>query len=79
SQALLELLISEPHAIDESQTSVKRKGWQKWWLLLGGLLVLLVGGTSLGLFAWWRLNPQTFQQVCGRLPQKVQQVCPQQK
>ncbi|NMG05720.1 protein phosphatase 2C domain-containing protein [Brasilonema sp. UFV-L1] len=79
SQALLELLISEPHAIDESQTSVKRQGRKKWWFLFGGLLVLLVGGTSLGLFAWWRLNPQTFQQVCGRLPQKVQQVCSPQR
>ncbi|NJM73408.1 MAG: serine/threonine-protein phosphatase [Scytonema sp. RU_4_4] len=79
SQALLNLLVSEPSAIDESQTPVKRKGWRKWWFLFGGFLVLLVGGTSLGLFAWWRLNPQTFQQACQRLPQKVQQVCPPQK
>lgn len=45
-------------------------------VMLGGVLALLVVGTSLGLFAWWQINPQGFQQMCRQLPQKVQQVCP---
>jgi protein phosphatase len=44
--------------------------------MLGGMLALLVGSTSLGLFAWWQINPQGFQQMCRQLPQKVQQSCP---
>lgn len=43
---------------------------------LGVVLALLVGGTSLGLFAWWQINPQGFQQMCRQFPQRVQQVCP---
>jgi protein phosphatase len=81
SQALLDLLVSEPPVTDETQTPAKPQGKKKWWLLLGGLLILLVSGTSLGLFAWWRLklNPQTFQQTCGRLPQNLQRLCPPQR
>ncbi|MEH2291074.1 PP2C family protein-serine/threonine phosphatase [Nostoc sp.] len=45
-------------------------------VMLGGVLALLVGGTSLGLFAWWQINPQGFQQMCRQLPQKMQSVCP---
>jgi protein phosphatase len=45
-------------------------------IMLGGVLALLVGGTSLGLFAWWQINPQGFQQMCRQLPLKVQQLCP---
>ncbi|BAZ23751.1 protein-serine/threonine phosphatase [Kalymmatonema gypsitolerans NIES-4073] len=78
SQALLELDVSEPPALDKIQTPAKRQGRRKWWVLLGGLLAF-VGGASLGLVAWWRLSPETFQQTCGRLPEKVQQVCPPQK
>ncbi|MEH1833491.1 MAG: protein phosphatase 2C domain-containing protein [Nostoc sp.] len=44
-------------------------------VMLGEVLALLVGSTSLGLFAWWQFNPQGFQQMCRQLPQKVQQVC----
>jgi protein phosphatase len=76
SQALLDLLVSEPHATDNIQTTAKRQGRRKWWFLLGGLVALLVGGTSIGLVAWWRLNPQIFQQACQRFPQRLQQVCP---
>ncbi|KAB8331224.1 serine/threonine-protein phosphatase [Scytonema tolypothrichoides VB-61278] len=81
SQALLDLLVSEPAITDETQTPAKPQRKKKWWLLLGGLLILLVSGTSLGLFAWWRLklNPQTFQQTCGRLPQNLQRLCPPQR
>ncbi|NMG21659.1 protein phosphatase 2C domain-containing protein [Brasilonema bromeliae] len=81
SQALLDLLVSEPPVTDETQTPAKPQAKKKWWLLVGGLLILLVSGTSLGLFAWWRLklNPQTFQQTCGRLPQDLQRLCPPQR
>lgn len=48
-------------------------------ILASGLLTLLVGGTSLGLLAWWQLNPQGFQQVCRQLPQGIQAICPQRK
>ncbi|WP_026082629.1 PP2C family protein-serine/threonine phosphatase [Mastigocladopsis repens] len=78
SQALLELVSEESPATDKTKTPTKRQGQQKWWVVLGGLLAL-VGGMSLGLFAWWRLSPQTFQQTCQQLPQKVQQLCPPQK
>lgn len=78
SQALLDLDIPESaEAVGASATSteVKKPRRGKFWLLLGGLL-MLVGGASLGLFAWSQLNPQGFQQTCRQLPQKVQQLCP---
>ena len=76
SQALLQLDLSELPAHITTKTPAKPQGRRKWWILLGGLLALLVGGTSLGLFALWRLSPQTFQQVCQRYPERLQQVCP---
>lgn len=45
-------------------------------VLLGGILILLLGTASLGLFAWWRFYPQSFQQMCKKLPPDVQQICP---
>ncbi|RCJ41281.1 serine/threonine protein phosphatase [Nostoc minutum NIES-26] len=75
SQALLDLDLTE----EPTPTPVKKPSRGKPLVLLGGLLVLLVGGTSLGLFAWWQLNPQTFQKMCGQLPQRMQQLCPQRK
>lgn len=78
SQALLELDVSELPARDKTQTPAKRQGRRKWWVLLGGLLAF-VGGASLGFVAWSRLSPETFQQTCGQLPEKVQQVCLPQK
>lgn len=78
SQALLDLDVSEPPVLDKIQTPAKQQRRRKWWVLLGGLLAFF-GGASLGLVAWWRLSPETFQQTCARLPQKVQQVCPPEK
>ncbi|MBG1241376.1 protein phosphatase 2C domain-containing protein [Nostoc sp. NZL] len=57
-------------------TLITKPNREKRLVMLGGVLALLVGGTSLGLFAWWQINPQGFQQMCRQLPQKVQQVCP---
>ncbi|MBW4423745.1 MAG: protein phosphatase 2C domain-containing protein [Nostoc desertorum CM1-VF14] len=82
SQALLDLdldldLSEEPIPSFEIPPSLKRKPKRNKRLpMLGGVLALLVGGTSLGLFAWWQFNPQGFQQMCRQLPQRVQQVCP---
>ncbi|MEB3182399.1 MAG: protein phosphatase 2C domain-containing protein [Nostocaceae cyanobacterium] len=45
-------------------------------LILVGLLLLLVGGTSVGLFAWWQYDRQGFNQKCQQLPQPVQRLCP---
>jgi len=45
-------------------------------VLVGGLLLLLLGGTTLGLFVLSQLQPQTLQQICRQLPPSVQQVCP---
>lgn len=78
SQALLDLDIpEEAEAVGTSATSteVKKPSRGKLWLLLSGLL-MLVGGASLGLFAWSQLNPQGFQQTCRQLPQQMQQFCP---
>lgn len=70
SQALLMLNITEP-ATSATQTSVKSQGQQKRWVLHVRLLVLLVVGLSLGLFAKWQFNSPAFQQMCRQLPQQV--------
>jgi protein phosphatase len=61
------------------QTLITKPNWGKRLVMLGGVLALLVGGTSLGLFAWWQINPQGFQQMCRQIPQRLQQVCPSKK
>ncbi|MEH2260241.1 protein phosphatase 2C domain-containing protein [Nostoc sp.] len=82
SQALLDLdldldLSEEPPLNPEiPPTLITKPKWGKRLVMLGGVLALLVGGTSLGLFAWWQINPQGLQQMCRQLPQKVQSVCP---
>ena len=82
SQALLDLdldldLSEEPVLSPEiPPTLITKPKRGKRLVMLGGVLALLVGGTSLGLLAWWQINPQGFQQMCRQLPQKVQQVCP---
>ena len=57
-------------------TLIRKPKRGKRLVRLGVVLALLVGGTTLGLFAWWQINPQGFQQMCRQFPQKVQQVCP---
>ncbi|MBN3888920.1 MAG: protein phosphatase 2C domain-containing protein [Nostoc sp. JL31] len=86
SQALLDLDLDLNLDLDLSEepplnpeippTLITKPKWDKRLVILGGVLALLVGGTSLGLFAWWQVNPQGFQQMCRQLPQKVQSVCP---
>ncbi len=70
SQVLLELDISP---ISETSNTTQRQ--RKPLVLLLGLLALLLGGATVGLFAWQQLQPQTLQQMCRRLPQRVQQLC----
>ncbi|MEH1956911.1 protein phosphatase 2C domain-containing protein [Nostoc sp.] len=60
---------------DIPPTLITKPNRDKRLVMLGGVLALLVGGTSLGLFAWWQINPQGFQQMCRQLPQRVQQLC----
>ncbi len=70
SQALLDLNLTE-----EPIAPIKpSKG--KGLVLFAGLLVLLLGSSTIGLFAWWQLSPQSFLQVCRQLPQKVREFCP---
>ncbi|MCC5624091.1 protein phosphatase 2C domain-containing protein [Nostoc sp. CHAB 5715] len=82
SQALLDLdldldLSEEPVlSFEIPPTLIKKPKRGKGLVMLGKVLALLVGGTSLGLFAWWQINPQGFQQMCRQLPQRMQQVCP---
>lgn len=81
SQALLDLdldldLSEEPFISPVIPPILIRKPKRgKGLARLGVVLALLVGGT-MGLFAWWQINPQGFQQMCRQFPQKVQQACP---
>ncbi|GAX35111.1 4-Cys prefix domain-containing protein [Nodularia sp. NIES-3585] len=81
SQALLDLDITLDNNQPESPipTPVKQPSRRKPMVLVGGLLAVLLGGTSLALFAWWQLNPQGFGQICRQLPQQMQPICPQNK
>lgn len=82
SRSLLDLdldldLSEEPFTSPEiPPTLITKPNRGKRLVMLGGVLALLVGGTSLGLLAWWQFNPQGFQQMCRQLPQRMQQVCP---
>jgi len=81
SRSLLDLdldldIANELPVTKQSPIRVKKPSRDKQLVMLGGILGLLVGGTSLGLFAWSQLNPQGFQQMCRQLPQTVQQLCP---
>ncbi|MHC5735620.1 PP2C family protein-serine/threonine phosphatase [Nostoc sp.] len=77
SQTLLDLDIPEEPILSPHipPTLITKPNLGKRLVMLGGVLALLVGGTSLGLFAWWQINPQGFQQMCRQLPQRVQQLC----
>ncbi|MEH2079575.1 MAG: protein phosphatase 2C domain-containing protein [Nostoc sp.] len=78
SQILLDLDLSEepPLSPEIPPTLITKPKRGKRLVMLGGVLALLVGSTSLGFFAWWQINPQGFQQMCRQLSQKVQSVCP---
>jgi protein phosphatase len=77
----LDLDLSEEPIITPQipRTLITKPNRGKRLIMLGGVLALLVGGTSLGLFAWWQINPQGFQQMCRQFPQKLQQLCLPQK
>ena len=78
SQALLDLDLTLDNLPDSPiPTPVKKPSPRKPVVLVGTLLAVLVGGTSLGLFALWQLNPQGFQQICRQLPQIMQPICRQ--
>ncbi len=80
SQALLELDMTEPTTPNTAQTSIKNQIWRKQWVKLGGLLVLMVVGVSLGIFAREELNNSlAFQKMCRQLPQGIHQICSPQK
>ncbi|BAZ85512.1 protein phosphatase 2C domain-containing protein [Dolichospermum compactum] len=70
SQALLDL------SLTEEPTAPLKPSKGKGLVLLAGLLVLLLGSTTVSLFAWWQLSPQSFSQICRQLPQKVRELCP---
>jgi protein phosphatase len=74
SQSLVEFDISES-VTTEAPVPVVVHRRQRWFLLVG-LLALLIGGTTVGLFAWWQINPRSLQQTCRQLPSRVQQFCP---
>ncbi|MDJ0737083.1 MAG: protein phosphatase 2C domain-containing protein [Nostocaceae cyanobacterium] len=81
SQALLDLGVEEEGIESEptpasAATATISKPKQKRWLLWIGLLVVLLGGTGLGLFALWRFYPQSFQQLCRRFPNRLEKFCP---
>ncbi|KYC36649.1 serine/threonine protein phosphatase [Scytonema hofmannii PCC 7110] len=77
AQALLDLDTTEasPAPGKKVQAPVKAQRRRFRWLWILGLLTVLVGGTGGGLFAWWKLSPQTFQQACQKLPLKVRGLC----
>ncbi len=54
---------------------ISQLNWGKSFIILWGILILLMGGTMLGLLAWWQFHPQSFQQMCRQLPPKVQPAC----
>ncbi|MEH1921341.1 hypothetical protein [Nostoc sp.] len=69
-------ILEEPSFIPEIRpTFITKPKRDKRLLRLGEVLALLVRATSLGLFVWWQINPQRFQQMCRQLPQGVQQFC----
>ncbi|MEH2293552.1 MAG: hypothetical protein V7K31_10700 [Nostoc sp.] len=73
-------LSEEPFTSPEIPPTLITKAHRgKRLVMLGGVLALLVGGTTLGLFALWQINPQGLQQMCGQLPQRVRQLCLPQK
>ncbi|AKG23547.1 PP2C family protein-serine/threonine phosphatase [Calothrix sp. 336/3] len=77
SQALLDLELPAAPVMSAPVTPTPPR--RNTWILLLGIVALLIGGTSFGLFAWWQTNPQSFIQRCRQLPQKLEQFCPPEK
>ncbi|HEY9666720.1 MAG TPA: serine/threonine-protein phosphatase, partial [Coleofasciculaceae cyanobacterium] len=77
AQALLDLDTTEapPAPGKKVQAPVKTQRRRFRWLWILGLLTVLAGGTGGSLFAWWKLSPQTFQQVCQKIPPNVRGLC----
>ncbi|WP_427159454.1 protein phosphatase 2C domain-containing protein [Aliinostoc sp. HNIBRCY26] len=73
SQALLDLELSAEPTPTPTPAPVRRR---KPWLMLGGLLIVLMGSSAIALFALSQLYPQTLQQMCQKLPARVQRLCP---
>jgi protein phosphatase len=65
AQALLDLDLSEEPTppIPTIPTPIKQRDRRQPIVIVGRLLALVIGGTSLGLLAWWQIHPQSFQQV----------------
>ncbi len=77
SQALLDLQLPEDEPVtNTTPVPSKKKSKPNPILLLLGLLLLIIGGTYLGLFAWWQINPKSFNRICQQLPQGSTGVCP---
>ncbi|MBW4615396.1 MAG: protein phosphatase 2C domain-containing protein [Desmonostoc vinosum HA7617-LM4] len=78
SPLLLDLDITEEPTPEPAviKKPIKKPSRSKPLVTLTGILVLLIGGTGLGLLAWREFNPQGFQQMCRQLPQRMQQLCP---
>ncbi|MBF2006404.1 MAG: protein phosphatase 2C domain-containing protein [Chlorogloeopsis fritschii C42_A2020_084] len=80
SQLLLDLDISEPATATATQIPTKSQPRQhKPKFMLIGLLIVLLGGTTVAFYAWSQFHAQSFQQLCRQLPQITRQFCMPQK
>lgn len=76
AQALLDLDTEAPPAVGKkAQAPGKTQRHRFRWIWILGLFAVLAAGTGGGLFAWWKLSPQTFQQTCQKLPPNVRGLC----
>jgi protein phosphatase len=77
SQALLDLRLSEDEPVtNNAPAASKNKPKRNPIVLLFIVLLLLIGGTALGLLAWWLIQPKSFNTTCKQLPPQVRGVCP---
>jgi protein phosphatase len=73
---LLELPQEAPVEKVEAQTPTKKVRRSKPLVWLIGLILLLLGSASLGLFMWRRYSPRTFGSLCRQLPATLTRICP---
>jgi protein phosphatase len=76
SELDLQLDPDTPEQAPEPVSAGKAKRKYNPWLVLAGLLLLVVGGTSVGLLAWWQNDRKGVEQMCQQLPQPLQRLCP---